>query len=148
MKRIISFVIAAIMAASVLTACKSETLTIYTPGNNGVEASRSDLLYPECSGSYDGKEAYTLKDNDAWKLFDYVRGLCVAENKTDSMEKSEHLVHMIFTAEWNKKRSDLGVYQIYDSGVISCSESSYSSKIELYTCPADAFDKVYDMIKK
>ena len=148
MKRIIAFVIAVIMAASVLTACKSETLTVYKPGNNAAEASRADLLYPECNGSYDGIEAYTLKDNGAWKLFDYVRTLCVAENKTDSMEKSEHLIHMLFTAEWNKQRVDLGVYQIYDCGVISRSESSYSSNIELYTCPADAFDKIRDMVKK
>lgn len=148
MKKIIAFVIAVIMAAAALTACKSETLTIYTPGNNAVEASRSDLLYAECSGSYDGKEAYTLNDNDAWKLFDYVRSICKAENKTETMDKSEHLIHMRFTAEWNKKRADLGVYQIYDCGVIGYSESSYSSSIELYTCPADAFDKVHDMIKK
>ena len=148
MKRILSFVFAVIMAATALTACKSETLTVYMPGNNAVEASRSDLLYPECNGSYDGIKAYTLKDNDAWKLFDYVRSLCTAENKTDSVEKSEHLIHMRFTAEWNKKQADLGIYQIYDSGVISRSESSYSSNIELFTCPSDAFDKIYDMINK
>lgn len=140
-----------VLLLAVLTvACQRQTGTvlIHTAGGTAVDVDRSDLSDFKCVGNIDGSQEIELTDAKAWRLYDYLEGLRVDANRTVTIDSMMHLVNLNFEAKWNGgDRAELGVYFVYDSGVIGYTEGTYSDTIILYSCGADVYGKVSDMIK-
>lgn len=139
-----------LLLAVFFTACRSQsgTVLIHTAGGTAVDVDRSDLSDVKCVGSSDGTQEIELTDANAWRLYDYLSGLRVDANRTDTIDSMMHLVNLNFEAKWNGgDRAELGVYFVYDSGVIGYTEGTYSDTIVLYSCGAEVYDKVIDMIR-
>ena len=139
-----------VLLAVLMTACQSQTGTvlIHTADGTAVDVDRSDLSDFRCVGNIDGREEAELSGDKAWQLYDYLSGLRIDANRTDTIDSMTHLINLNFEAKWNGgDRAEMGVYFVYDSGVIGYTEGTYSDTVVLYSCGADVYEKAIDMIQ-
>ncbi len=143
MKRMICILMAVLMTAA-LCAC-ADTVLISTYDGNRVDVNRSDLSELACIGGIDGKDDFTITNEKAWALYDYLHKVCTKE--TDALDGSGHWVTLLFEAPFNNSSAFLGSYTIYDSGTVSYGKAPYDSTLTMYACDAGVYEKVLELIK-